>query len=115
MSEEKPCQHDIADRETAVADGYCPQCLSDSLNAEREARMRAEESLEHWMGSAKQHSESATNWHGKFKESESALTAATKKADEMAAQVRDARAKVKNLEEELKMYKIVKEVTEQND
>ena len=42
MSEEKPCQHDIADRETAVADGYCPQCLSDSLNAEREARMRAE-------------------------------------------------------------------------
>jgi len=35
-----PCPHDLAERETAVADGYCPICLAaqmDKLEKAREA------------------------------------------------------------------------------
>ncbi len=39
----RACEHDIAERETLVADGYCPKCLLDTLNevTERAAALRA--------------------------------------------------------------------------
>ena len=33
MSSEKLCEHDLAERETACADGMCPVCLADALEA----------------------------------------------------------------------------------
>ena len=33
-----PCNHDLAERETAVADGYCPLCMAEMLR-DRDAHL----------------------------------------------------------------------------
>jgi len=49
-----PCDHSLAERETMVADGYCPECMKADVRA-REARLR--EAVERVMDAA-----SEDNW-----------------------------------------------------
>lgn len=49
------CKHDIADREMACADGYCPLCSVQELSQANERIARLEKERDAWMEDAARH------------------------------------------------------------